>query len=118
MTFMLNILLVDDDVTVRRAFRRVLEHAGHAVHEASTTREACDALTHHECDAAFLDVNLGEEDGVALSLQLRAIRPAMSVAFATGSKQSAERAKKHGEVLRKPCSPAQLLAVVARWSKG
>jgi CheY-like chemotaxis protein len=116
--FVMHFLLVDDDTRVASAFRRLLVSRGHRVETFDRARQALVAFTArpHDFDAALLDVNIGEDDGVALAISLRELRPAMPIAFATGSDESAKRAAAHGVVLRKPCTAEALFSVVESWA--
>lgn len=110
----MRILLLDDQDAVRDATRRVLTHGGHQVSAFASAADAIEAFRKAPSafDAALLDVNIGDEDGVALAIALRALSPALPIAFVTGSEISAERARVHGAVLAKPCAPKDLLALV------
>jgi DNA-binding response OmpR family regulator len=105
----MRILLVDDDRNVLSATRRILERAGHVIEAHDNDAGALDAFAARPCDAAVLDVNIGDHDGVELSRALRALQPSLRVIFVTGSDESAARAAAYGLVLRKPCSPSDLV---------
>lgn len=65
------ILVVDDELSLRRLMRLYLTKAGFAVVEASTGLEALTALRRGEIDLAIIDVMLPELDGFEVVRQAR-----------------------------------------------
>lgn len=65
------ILIVDDEVAIRRLLRNTLERAGYTVAEAMNGREALVQATAHEPDAILLDLGLPDRDGLTLIPMLR-----------------------------------------------
>ncbi|MBB3912616.1 response regulator transcription factor [Sphingomonas desiccabilis] len=65
------ILIVDDEVAIRRLLRNTLERAGYAVAEAMNGREALVQASAHEPDAILLDLGLPDRDGLTLIPMLR-----------------------------------------------
>ena len=65
------ILIVDDEVAIRRLLRNTLERAGYLVAEAMNGREALAQATAHEPDAILLDLGLPDRDGLTLIPMLR-----------------------------------------------
>jgi response regulator RpfG family c-di-GMP phosphodiesterase len=60
------ILLVDDDPSLRRGVRRILEQAGHVVSEASSVEAARKALDLGDIDVVVLDLGLPDGSGLGL----------------------------------------------------
>ncbi|MFV1919836.1 response regulator, partial [Sphingomonas sp. MJ1 (PH-R8)] len=60
------ILIVDDEVAIRRLLRNTLERAGYTVAEAMNGREALVQASAHEPDAILLDLGLPDRDGLTL----------------------------------------------------
>jgi two-component system, chemotaxis family, chemotaxis protein CheY len=58
------ILVVDDDASDRELFRMILEKAGYAVTEASSGKEALDAIVNTRVDLIVLDISMPEMDGL------------------------------------------------------
>ena len=52
----MNLLIIDDEPTLRRTLRTALEVMGHAVSEANTGPAALDLLGKQRFDLAFLDL--------------------------------------------------------------
>jgi DNA-binding NarL/FixJ family response regulator len=65
------VLIVDDDVRFRLLARALLEASGYAVvGEAANGRQALAAVRRMRPDAALIDVQLPDSDGVALARRL------------------------------------------------
>lgn len=81
------ILVVEDDLTVRRLVARMLRAAGHAVIEAADGEAALqlwDARGDHT-RALVTDINLPGMDGVELGRRLCAAKPGLGVVFISGA---------------------------------
>jgi DNA-binding response OmpR family regulator len=116
------ILIVEDEVPLRRAVRRWLQRGRLTVHTAGSVAAAKRCFARHAIDAAVIDVWLRDGTGVALYEWIRAQRPAVAarVAFVTGDIRDSPIADVRLEslgrpVLVKPFELAQLDALVARW---
>src|SRR3982751_1036826 len=60
------VVIVDDEAAIRRLLRAALERAGYSVVEASTAREAQNAMDIDRPDAVLLDLGLPDRDGLEL----------------------------------------------------
>src|SRR5262245_7159238 len=60
------VVIVDDEPAIRRLLKSALERAGYSVIEASTGREALNALDIDRPDAVMLDLGLPDRDGLEL----------------------------------------------------
>jgi two-component system, OmpR family, response regulator MprA len=69
---MAQILVVDDEPTVRRALERALRLESYEVELAVDGREALDVLAEHPPDAIILDVSMPGIDGLEVCRRLRA----------------------------------------------
>lgn len=65
------ILVIDDEVQIRRLLRITLESAGHAVREVETGRLALDELARRAPDAVILDLGLPDVPGLEVLRRLR-----------------------------------------------
>lgn len=106
------ILLVDDESAILRTFRYCLEDAGYHVASASCASQAEALLLRQVFDLCFLDLRLGEDNGLELLAQMRLQAPWMRVVIVTAHSavDSAVDAMQAGaaDYLLKPCSPEQL----------
>lgn len=74
---LITILLVDDNVRYRHQLRRIVGKAqpNAVIHEASNTRETLRLLESVSPQLIFVDVVLGEEDGIQCVRRIKADRP-------------------------------------------
>src|SRR3954469_25446711 len=66
-----DILVIDDEVQIRRLLRITLESAGHAVREADTGRIGLDEIARRAPDAVVLDLGLPDLSGLEVLRRLR-----------------------------------------------
>ncbi|HEX6925637.1 MAG TPA: response regulator [Longimicrobiaceae bacterium] len=67
-----SVLLVEDNETIRDAFRILLEDSGYVVHEAASGQEAVDKATHHPPAVMLLDLGLPDINGLDVARRIRA----------------------------------------------
>jgi two-component system KDP operon response regulator KdpE len=107
------ILVVDDDLHVRRFLRTTLAGHGHSVVEAGTVAAAIDAIQRTHPSVVLLDLGLPDGDGLSV---LRAIpaeeRPPIIVLSARGQEGDKVAALDAGaeDYLTKPFGAGELLA--------
>ena len=107
------ILVVDDDLHVRRFLRTTLAGQGHAVVEAGTVAEALDAIQRVQPAVVLLDLGLPDGDGLAVLRALPAEeRPPVIVLSARGQEGDKVIALDAGaeDYLTKPFGASELLA--------
>ncbi|MCX5753950.1 MAG: response regulator [Candidatus Krumholzibacteria bacterium] len=61
---MTKILIVDDEVNVRKLYSEELRNEGYHTISASTIKEALETVEKEEPDLVILDIKLGEESGI------------------------------------------------------
>ena len=109
---MKNILVIDDEKNIRSTLSVCLETMGHRVTAVGSAGSALAALRQERYDIAFLDLRLGNENGMDLLLQILALSPGMAVIIITAyaTFETAVEAIKLGarDYLPKPFSPAQI----------
>ena len=112
------ILLVDDESAILRTFRYCLEDDGYDVSTASSAAQADNLLLRQVFDLCFLDLRLGEDNGLDLLAQMRVQAPWMRVVIVTAHSavDTAVDAIQAGaaDYLIKPCSPDQLRLAAAK----
>ncbi|MFM2416490.1 MAG: hypothetical protein RL385_1213 [Pseudomonadota bacterium] len=112
------VLVVDDDHSLREALVSVLDEAGYSIREADGVQSALASLRCAAPDAMLLDIRLRDGDGLALLAELRALYPALPVIMATayGDSDRTITAMRDGafELVTKPFDFDHLLATVAR----
>jgi NtrC-family two-component system response regulator AlgB len=114
----MNILVIDDDTTLRRTLHTSLESFGHEAAEARDGHQALEALGRRPFDAALLDLRLAEEEGLDLLPRLLALAPGLHVVIVTAyaTIETAVEAMRRGafDYLPKPFTPDQLRLVLER----
>ena len=110
---MSTILVVDDDLQLRKFLRTTLTNHGHSVAEAGTVAEALDAIGRVHPSVILLDLGLPDGDGITV---LRKVpqegRPPIIVLSARGQEGDKVTALDAGaeDYLTKPFGPSELLA--------
>ncbi|GAA5137905.1 sigma-54-dependent response regulator transcription factor AlgB [Prosthecobacter algae] len=114
----MDILIVDDEASIRRATSLALDAAGHYVETAETGAVALRSLKESSFDLVLLDLYLGEESGLQILETIRREHPSVHVVIFTANATipNAIEATRLGAVdfLEKPFSPDQLRQALKR----
>jgi two-component system, NtrC family, response regulator AlgB len=117
----MNILIIDDEASLRRTLRITLETMQHQISEAGDGAHALELIGHRPFDMAFLDLRLGREQGMELLPQLLRLAPNLDVVVITAyaTIATAVEAMRNGasDYLPKPYTPEQLRLVLERIGK-
>ncbi len=112
------ILVVDDDPTIRKFLRDLLEANNHEVDEAADTRSATQMLKGREYVLVLTDLMLPDGDGLEVlrAARARPYNPEVLVITAYGTIDSAVEAVRGGafDYLTKPIATQKLLLTVDR----
>ena len=114
------VCIVDDDLSVRRAVRRLLRSAGYTVETYGSAREFLDAEPEGRTALALVDVKMEGMTGFDLQEELAARHSAIPIIFITSFDDAAtrERIRRTGwECLVKPFDEQTLLGGVGRVRK-
>jgi len=108
----LNILIVDDEVNIRKTLSVCLETEGHKVIAVSNFQDALAEASRRSFELAFVDLRLGTEDGLDLIRPLLAAAPWLKIIVITAyaSIDTAVEAMRRGatDYIPKPFTPAQV----------
>jgi two-component system KDP operon response regulator KdpE len=107
------ILVVDDDLQLRRFLRTTLAGHGHSVVEAGSVAEAIDAISRVQPSVILLDLGLPDGDGLTVLRKIPAeSRPPIIVLSARGQEGDKVTALDAGaeDYLTKPFGASELLA--------
>lgn len=108
----LNVLVVDDELNIRKALCACLEADGHHPVSAANAADALMAAQRRSFDLAFVDLFLGKDSGMDLIQSLIAVAPWMKIVVITAfaSVDTAVESIKRGaaDYLPKPFTPAQV----------
>ncbi len=114
----LRILIVDDDAGIRKTLSYCLSAEGHMVVGVSNTADAIHEAKRRAMDMVFLDLKLGDEDGLDLIPVLLSDSPWIKIVVITAyaSIESAIDAIRQGaaDYIAKPFTPDQVRLVTRR----
>ena len=114
----MDFLVVDDDKTFRDATCFLIEDEGHYAEGAASGSQALSTLSEEKFDSMLLDVNLGQENGLDVLVDVIKAKPNMPVVMFTaqGNVKTAVEAMRRGalDYLEKPFQREQFLTVLAR----
>ena len=114
----LHILVVDDEVNIRKTLSVCLETEGHRVVAVSNAPDAVAEATRRSFEAAFVDIRLGTASGLDLIPQLLAITPWLKIIVITAyaSIDTAVEAMRRGatDYIPKPFTPSQVKLAVQK----
>jgi NtrC-family two-component system response regulator AlgB len=112
----MRVLIVDDEPSIRKITGLAVESMGHEVVTAPNGARALKELEAEPCDACFLDVNLGTEDGLVVLEKLLKAQPGLVVIMFTAyaSIAIAVEAMRRGafDFIPKPFTPDQIRQVL------
>ena len=104
-----NLLIVDDELSVRDSLRRWFSDEGYEVGIAESAAQALDRLADRKWDVALLDIKMPGTDGIELQQRLKEVDPELLVIIMTGyaSVETAVAALKMGayDYVTKPLDP-------------
>jgi two-component system response regulator AtoC len=117
-----SVLVVDDEVLIRKSLAKVLKARGLAVELASTGAEGLDRASEVRPQVMILDMRLPDTDGLSVLRRVRQLDPLIQVIVITafGDVQSAVEAMKLGacDFLRKPYEMEDIVLAVESAGKG
>ena len=117
----MKILIVDDEKSIRNATSLAIRSEGHDPDTADSGRIAFLKLREEIYDLVFLDLRLGDEDGIAVLREIRSTHPNLPIVVFTAfaSVETAVTAIQAGasDYLAKPFTPGQLRHIIDRVTK-
>ena len=115
---LLNLLIVDDERSIREACREVAQSLGFTAFTADSAEHACRVLDSQGIDAVLLDLRLPGAGGLEALNQIKSRRPDAVIVVVTGygTVQSAGQAMKNGayDYVTKPFSLEELKHLLDR----
>src|SRR5262245_63205194 len=113
-----NILVVEDQDSIRHFVVKALEDEGHAVTGVGSVREARVAVERDMPDLAFLDLKLPDGNGLELLREVKRVQPEVAVILMTafGELETAVEAMSAGAfwLMKKPFEQGGLVARACR----
>jgi len=114
----LQILVVDDELNIRKTLTYCLEKAGHTVRSVGTAEGALLEIQRRTFDLAFVDLRLEESNGLDLFPQLLDQAPWIKIVVITAyaSVETAVEAMKRGatDYIPKPFEPDEVLLIASQ----
>lgn len=115
---MAQILLAEDDESLRRFLAQALVKAGHEVTDFGDGSEAYDCLKGFRFDLLLTDIVMPGMDGIELAKRAAEINDMMKIMFITGfaavALHPSSNAPKQAKVLSKPFHLREIVAEVER----
>ena len=118
---MANLLIVDDELSMRQFLTHLFQRDGHAVRVAENGRKAMDLLRQQPADVIISDVKMPDMGGVETARRIKAnpetARLPVIAMSADTIDGEASRLREIGmdDYIAKPVEPATLKNVVERW---
>ena len=117
----MDILIVDDEKSIRLTTSLALEAEGHYVETAEDGDSCLRRIKEENFDLVFLDLRLGDEDGLQILQRIIAMKPQQLVTIFTAhaSVATAVKATQLGafDYLEKPFTPDGLRAIIIKAKK-
>jgi NtrC-family two-component system response regulator AlgB len=114
----LHVLIVDDELNIRKTLTIGLETEGHKVTAVSNFQDGLAEASRRSFDLAFVDLRLGTDDGLDLIPALLAATPGLKIIVITAyaSIDTAVEAMRRGatDYIPKPFTPAQIELAVRK----
>lgn len=82
---MARILVIDDDATLRRTMRKILERGGHSVREAEHGRAGLRLVGDDPPDVVVTDMLMPEKEGIETIVELRENHPEIRIVAVSGA---------------------------------
>jgi len=113
-----DILIVDDEESVRRLLNNKLTNDGYQCYEASNAGQALDKLRHNKIDLVMLDIKMPGKSGIELLPEIKSVNSDISVIMitATADMHTAIQCMKQGayDYITKPFELDEIAISVAR----
>jgi CheY-like chemotaxis protein len=109
------ILLVDDEPSVREAFRMMLKFDGHTVTEANNGAEALDLFTKGQFDLVMTDFEMPGMKGNELAVRIKKLAPKQPILMITAhGKELGDSENPMDSILDKPFTMDNLREAIAK----
>ena len=107
------VLIIDDDVNIRRTFERILQKNGYVTDSSSTGKEALEKIKTKRYTVVLVDLCLPDINGIKLLEELDLQDHEMVKIVITGSQYDAsDKVKNADAYLLKPVKPQELLVLI------
>lgn len=115
---MANVLIIDDERSIRLSFTSILKKENHEVDTAQNWEEARNLIQKNDYDLVFLDILMPKVSGLKILQAIKIARPDTLVIIMTGEPtiESSQKALRYGaeDYLTKPVNRNTLKQICAR----
>ena len=116
-----NILVIDDEDTIRLLFMETLQELGHDVLAVETSSEGLELVKSRNFDLIFLDLKMPGMDGAELFGLIKNVQPKVPVIIITGYPDSEIMARALAQgpfaVMKKPFTESDIIKAVEKFLK-
>ena len=116
---MVNILVADDDPSIRHLYKLILEREGHKVYLANDGVEALVQAKKHHIDVLITDIIMPRKEGIETIVEIREMNPEIKIiAISGGGRRGNQDFLRMAEMvganysLAKPFEPHDLLKIL------
>lgn len=115
-----NVLIVDDEPSIRDSVGRILENRGYQVATACGGKEALDMVSDFKPDVVLLDIIMPGLDGYEVCRQLRAGLPSVKIIYFTAKvevddlKENVTGPSQADAVIEKPANSEKIITCIER----
>ncbi|MDH5396297.1 MAG: response regulator, partial [Gammaproteobacteria bacterium] len=81
---MANVMVVDDEESVRKLFKDILSDSGHVIIEAANGEEAVEVIKEMSVDLVVTDLVMPEKSGLELIMDIAENHPGMPIIAISG----------------------------------
>lgn len=112
------ILVVDDEVMIRRVLKRFFDKEGYETFEATSEKTAIEMFRlNRPFDAVLCDISLSGDDGWKVVEYVQRAHPSTPIMVMSGAIQDGVRTDLTFSILYKPFSPSELIEALEKlWS--
>ncbi len=119
----MKVLTVDNSRLVRTILSDIIKEEGHEVIEAETADEAVEKYQKERPDLTFMDIILGERNGIEAMKDIKEINKDAVVIICTsiiGQEDVVKKSHEFGaaEYITKPFNPDEIKGVLKKYSSG
>ncbi len=113
---MKNILIIDDERSIRNTLKEILEYENNKVEAIESGKQAIELIKKQEFDIVFCDIKMPEIDGIEVLKEIHSIKPEMPIIMISGhgNIETAVEAIKLGayDFIQKPLDLNRILVTI------
>jgi DNA-binding NtrC family response regulator len=109
-----SILIIDDDLSVRKALKEIFEYLNYEVYSACNGKEGMESYRRTGTDIILTDIFMPEKDGLETIREFKREFPEAKIIAMSGKMDFFQVAKYFGAIdcIRKPIDPDDMIRIV------